>query len=358
MQHLQSSFRMPSVIMAAAILIVLAGMKYASSFISPLLLAFFISIILSQPVQWLVRRRVPLWLSIVIVLIAAFSFFFGMGQIIGSSFASFSQHAPDYAAKLNALSNNIFLFLNQQGIHISQAQLGHLFEPGKVMNTTATIIGELGGFLGNTLLVFFIIIFLLIEEKSFTLKATMIMGLRGESATFLHTIGNNIRHYLSIKTVISLMTGILIWIGLLIIGVDYAIVWGLIAFMLNYIPTIGSIIAGVPAVLLAVIQLGVGGAVWTLAVFLTVNIVIGSIVEPRMMGKGMNLSTLVVFISLIFWGYIFGTIGMFLSVPLTMAIKIIMEQKPSTRWVAVLLGTENEAKNEMKEEQTHPATKT
>jgi predicted PurR-regulated permease PerM len=139
--------------------------------------------------------------------------------------------------------------------------------------------------------------------------------------------------------------------ALLIIGVDYPLLWALIAGLMNYIPNIGSIIAAVPAVLFALIQLGLGGAVWTLGSFMLVNNVLGNFVEPRIMGKGLGLSTLVVFLSLIFWGFIFGTVGMFLSVPFTMTIKIILEQNEKTKWLAIILGTPDEAKTYLQQEE-------
>jgi predicted PurR-regulated permease PerM len=137
----------------------------------------------------------------------------------------------------------------------------------------------------------------------------------------------------------------------LIIGIDYPLLWALIAGLMNYIPNIGSIIAAVPAVLFALIQLGLGGAVWTLGSFMLVNNVLGNFVEPRIMGKGLGLSTLVVFLSLIFWGFIFGTVGMFLSVPFTMTIKIILEQNEKTKWLAIILGTPDEAKAYLQQEE-------
>ena len=161
---------------------------------------------------------------------------------------------------------------------------------------------------------------------------------------FLNIIGDNVRHYLGIKTLTSLLTGALIWVGLTLVGVDYAIIWALIAFLLNYIPNIGSIIAAVPAVIFALVQLGLGGVIWTTIIFVAVNMIVGNAVEPKMMGKGLGLSTFVVFLSLLFWGMIFGTVGMFLSVPLTMTIKIMLEQYPDTKWIAILLGTEDEAR--------------
>ena len=159
----------------------------------------------------------------------------------------------------------------------------------------------------------------------------------------MNVIGDSIRHYLSIKTITSLLTGLIVWVCLAIIGVDYAIIWGLIAFLLNYIPNIGSIIAAVPAVVFALIQMGLGGALWTTVVFVAANMIVGNAIEPKMMGKGMGLSTFVVFLSLLFWGFVLGTVGMFLSVPLTMTIKIMLEQNPKTKWIAIILGTKEEA---------------
>ena len=347
---LSSKETSPFVILAA-IIIILAGMMYASSIVAPFFLALFVSIILSQPVQWLVRKRVPLWLSIVMVLLGGIGIFIGMGQIIGSSLSSFTNDAPRYAESLNAMATSFLQFLQEQGFDISEEQLGDLLDPGKIMSVTAGILGKLGSVMGNTFIVLFIVLFLLLEDQSFAYKAKVLTRGPGESVDFLNQIGKNIRHYLSIKTVISLITGVLIWICLVIIGVEYAIIWALIAFLLNYIPTIGSILAGIPVVLFALVQLGFGGALWTLGVYIAVNTVIGNIVEPKMMGKGLGLSALVVFLALVFWGFILGTIGMFLSVPLTMALKIILEQNDRTRWIAVLLGTQQEAKMLMKDEE-------
>ena len=187
-------------------------------------------------------------------------------------------------------------------------------------------------------------IFILAEMNSFGVKARVVEKLHGNSLDYLNKIGKNIRHYLTIKTVISLGTGVFITIWLLVIGVDYAILWGVIAFLLNYIPSIGSIIAAVPTVLLALVQLGPMGMLWTAIGYLAVNTIFGNVIEPKVMGEGLGLSTLVVFISLIVWGFILGSVGMFLSVPLTMTVKIMLEQKEKTSWIAMLLGTEKEAR--------------
>ena len=182
------------------------------------------------------------------------------------------------------------------------------------------------------------------KYKSFMLKGELVETIFGNSLEYLNKIGVSIRHYLSIKTYISLFTGFIIWIWLYLIGVQYAVLWGLIAFLLNYIPNIGSLLAAIPTLLFSLIQLGIEGMIWTGICYLVVNTVMGSVVEPKVMGKGLGLSTLVVFLALIFWGFILGPVGMFLSIPLTITIKIILEQNKKTKWIAVMLGTEKETK--------------
>ena len=143
---------------------------------------------------------------------------------------------------------------------------------------------------------------------------------------------------MAIKTLTSLATGIFVGIWLAILGIDYPVLWGLVAFLLNYVPNIGSIIAAIPAVLLSFIQIDMFHALFAALGYVIVNIVIGSVIEPRVMGRGMGLSTLVVFLSLVFWGWVLGPVGMLLSVPLTMILKIALEHNEDTRWIAVLLG--------------------
>ena len=327
----------------AAFIIIIAGIMYAQSMITQILMALFISIICAQPITWLQKKKVPQGLAITIVFIGIIAVFIGFGELVGASLSSFSEDAPKYEQNLREMGKTIFQFAHDNGIKISTDEMTKLFDPSKVMSITAGFLGQLGGFMGNAFTIFFLVLFLLMELDSFSIKTNAIVKGSSGSLAFLDTIGNSIRHYLSIKTMTSLLTGALIWISLAIIGVDYAIIWALIAFLLNYIPNIGSIIAAVPAVLFALVQLGFGGVIWTTGVFVAVNMVIGNVVEPKMMGKGMGLSTFVVFVSLIFWGFMLGTVGMFLSVPLTMAFKIMLEQNPRTKWMAILLGTQGEA---------------
>ena len=216
-------------------------------------------------------------------------------------------------------------------------------DPAKIMQYTAQIFGQLSELMSREITFLFLTIFLLTEIESIPIKLKVIAKSTGTSLSHLEKIGDSIRHYLSIKTLTSLITGVLIAVCLAIVGVDYPILWGLVAFLLNYIPNIGSIIAAIPAVAFALIQLGFVGALWTIVIFVAVNMGVGNVLEPKLMGKGLGLSTFIIFLSLIFWGFVLSTVGMFLSVPLMMTIKIILENNPQTKWIAIMLGTQDDA---------------
>jgi AI-2 transport protein TqsA len=331
------------VVLVAAFVIVIAGVIYAKSIITPFLLALFISIICEQPVSWMEKRKIPRWLALIIVILAMIFLFTGFAFIIGGTISSFSGDLSKYEASLTTISDSFFKYLRDNGINVPHDQIFNLLQPAKILEITAGALNKLVSMMGNTFLIFLIVLFTLTEFSSFHVKAKAILIGSDRSISYFSTILQNIRHYLGIKTLICLLTGILVFVALMIIGVDYPLLWALIAAIMNYIPNIGSIIAAVPAVLFALVQLGLGGAIWTLASFMVVNNVLGNFVEPRIMGRGLGLSTLVVFLSLLFWGFIFGTVGMFLSVPLTMTIKIILEQNEKTKWISIILGAPSEA---------------
>jgi len=332
------------VVKVAALIIILAGVMYAKSIITPFLLALFISIICAQPISWLEKKGLPRWIALILVIFGLISLTSGFAFLIGGTLSSFTGNVLQYESTLTKISNSFIQFLNDKGVKIEKDQVSGFFQPARILGFTASAVNELLNMMGNTFLIFLIILFTLMEFGSFSDKAKAILSSSDEAISYFSTITQNIRHYLGIKTLVCLLIGIFIYIALLIIGVDYPLLWALIAALMNYIPNIGSIIAAVPAVLFALVQLGLGGALWTLGSFLLVNNVLGNFVEPRIMGRGLGLSTLVVFLSLLFWGFILGTVGMFLSVPLTMTIKIILEQNEKTRWISILLGTPAEAK--------------
>ena len=332
---------------AAAFVVVVAGMREAESIVVPFLLSIFIAIISAPPLFWLERRGLPRWLAMLIVIGVIIAGGIGATAFASTSIQEFSRNLPDYKARINAQAIPLIEWLSTKGIDVSTSNYARYFEPSIAVELAANIFNAFGNVLTNAFLIFFTAILILLETASFPRKFRAIARDPDHTLDRFAVFRENMKRYLVIKTIASLGTGAAIGLWLAVLGVDYPVLWGLLAFLLNYIPNIGSIIAAAPAVLFAAIQLGPGAALWSAVGYLVVNIVVGNVIEPRFMGRGLGLSTLVVFLSLVFWGWALGSVGMFLSVPLTMMIKIALDSRPDTHWISVLLGPEGAAADEL-----------
>ncbi len=322
----------------AAVVIVLAGIKAAAVIVEPFLLSIFIAIIFAPLFGWLNRRGLHEAISLSLVMVAIVAVIALMGILVGSSAQDFSNNLPLYHERLSQQFNTLVSHLETWGIDVPREELGALFDTDRIMQFAAGSLKSLGGMLTNGFVILLTVVFMLLESTQLSEK---IDEADGEKDTIKHLdkIIEKIKKYMMLKTVVSLLTGFLVWCILALFGLDYAVLWGVLAFFLNYVPNIGSLIAAVPAVLLAIVQLGFGSALWIALGYVIINTVVGSVLEPRIMGKGLGLSTLVVFLSLIFWGWLLGPVGMLLSIPLTIMAKIAFDAQPNTRWIAIMLGT-------------------
>jgi predicted PurR-regulated permease PerM len=327
------------ILVAGAFVVVVAGMKAASSLLGPFLLAMFIAVIAAPPLGWL-RRMLPGWAALVIVILGIVAVGGLVGVLVQGALAGFSANLPEYQERLGALSADTVGWLGALGLDVPEQALNTWFDPAKAMGIAGDLIKGMSGVLANALLILLTVIFILFEATSLPAKLQAALKRPDESTERLRYVMDSVNRYMGIKTLTSLVTGLLVWLILVALDVDFAILWAVSAFLLNFVPTIGSIIAAVPAVLLALVQHGFDTAALVALGYVVVNTVIGNIVEPRVMGRGLGLSTLVVFVSLVFWGWVLGPVGMFLSVPLTMALKIALDANPDTRAIAIMLGPE------------------
>lgn len=325
-------------ITAASFVILVAGMRAASSILVPFLLAMFVAIICAPPLFWMQRKGVPNPLAVLSILIGIISLGLLLAAFVGTSLNDFSSALPVYQERLSEKTAAFISWLRGLGIEVSSQVLTDYFNPGKAMKMAANTLAGLSGLLTNIFLILLTVVFIMLEASGFPQKLRSALNDPEEALGRFRTFTENVNRYLALKTLFSLLTGIAIWIWLAILGVDFALLWGLVAFLLNFVPNIGSIIAAIPAVLLALIQLGMSSALLACLGYVVVNVAIGSIIEPKFMGRGLGLSTLVVFLSLVFWGWVLGPVGMVLSVPLTMILKIALESNDETRGIAIILG--------------------
>jgi len=325
-------------IVMASVVIVLAGIKSASVIIIPFLLSLFIAIVLSPLYNYFKSKGIADILSVTLAIAVFILFLAFVAKLIGTSVHDFSVNIDTYTQKLSGYYQLIATYAASLGIAISTDDISNLINMKQAMKFATSIIQSMGSMFTNGFVIILTVVFMLLESQYFVKKVEFTDG-HQETMAHIETIFSKIKNYMVLKALISLLTGAIVWISLSFLGTDYAFLWGVLAFMLNFIPNIGSIIAAIPAVLITLVQLGGMSAFIVVILYTVINVVIGSIVEPKVMGKGLGLSTLIIFLSLLFWGWLLGIVGMLLSIPLTIMAKIIFDANQNTQWIGVLLGT-------------------
>ncbi|WP_439240981.1 AI-2E family transporter [Lonepinella sp. BR2474] len=328
------------IFVSAALVIILAGIKVSSVIVVPFLLSLFIAIICSPLIRFMTKRHVPHWLAIALLLLLILLVFFFLVGLINGSAQEFTQSIPQYRQLMTARLNDIQAIAQKWHIPFSvkpDAIVKH-FDPSSVMNFASSLLMNFSNVVSNAFVLILVVIFMLLEAPTAKHKFALVFSRQdGEEENHLERVLESIIGYLGVKSMMSLLTAVAIWTLLTIADVQYAILWATLSFLFNYIPSIGSIIATIPIILQTFLLNGfTTGFVVTISV-IVINVSIGNVLEPRIMGKKLGLSTLVVFLSLLFWGWLLGTVGMLLSVPLTMALKIALESSPSTERYAILL---------------------
>ncbi|GHC21679.1 AI-2E family transporter [Aidingimonas halophila] len=337
----------------AALVIIVGGMRAGASLLVPLLLALFIAVVCTSPVHWLHRCGLSLRLSVWVTLLVLGILISLLGLLLASSFTTFTDALPTLEEELNAFYLNLLRWLAQHGVSISPEQFSEWVDPTQATQLVPTFLSELGNMLIQSVVVALLVIFMLFETLNFRDKVSQALRDPGPSLRGFQQFSLTLKRYLAVKTVVSLITGALVWIACMVLNVDFPLLWATMAFGLNFIPNIGSVLAAIPPVILLLVT--PGGGVLQAAIlagaYLVINLVMGNLIEPRMMGRALGLSTFVAFLSLVVWGWIFGTVGMLLSVLLTMTLKIALESHPETRWIARLLGPAGEREERMQEEE-------
>ena len=326
---------------AAFVVLFLAGviLKLARPVLFPFFLALFISYIIGPALEFLTRRKVPRPVALIVIILVTFSLMYILGAVFYSSGKAFATQLPVYTEQFQSLIKKLEAshFL---GAKWNAATLLGTINVEKIASIAMSALGPFFGFLSNLFLVLIFLIFILAGrgrlrgkvERSFTPRQA------GKINEVVEKIDRQIQKYLAIKTVFCVINGLIVGIVLALFGVDFAIVFGFLAFLLNYIPNVGSTIATAVPIVIAFIQYGsVWRCLWILAIVVVLDNVVGNVLEPRFMGKGLGLSPLVVIFSLIAWGWLWGIPGMVLAVPIAAVIKIVCANVPSLRVIEVLM---------------------
>jgi len=373
-----SQFRASRLLLVtASLVIVVAGLRAIKPIAIPFVIATILGLISTPLVTWLEKRRFPRLLAILAAVFTNIAAVLLLVTLVGGSISAFTDSIPKYRQSLEKEVRDGLDWLESTGFALTdelewlQDYLAETQEetaeegapetdpepPAETGDSPTTIdirglvdavIGGALSFAGSALrgiaelatmavMIVFMLFFILLEAAGLPKKLELAFGLQEKGLARMSRARSEIQRYLRIKTLVSLATGVLIGLWVWLLGIDYPQLWGMIAFLLNYIPNIGSVVAAVPAVLLSMIEKGAGTTLLVILGYVAVNVVLGNLTEPHLLGRQLGISTLVVFLSLVFWGWVWGPLGMLLSVPLTMILKILLEHSQDLRWVAQLI---------------------
>lgn len=322
---------------AAALVVIVAGLKAAAVFFLPVLLSLFLTILSLPLFAWLRARRVPAGLAIALTMLVVAAILGVVGLVISLSVEDLTGKLPEYEAQVRQAARRGIDWLEARRIAVPDRISTEALDLGAVANVVGSTFRGVAAAVSAFLLVLLTMVFMLWEAVILPGKLQVAERRGPVNLERWRPIVQRVQRYLLLKTAVSLVTGaaagLLVWI----VGLDFALFWGFLAFLLNYIPNVGSVVAAVPPVILSGVQLGAGPTVAIAAGYLGINLLLGNLVEPALMGRGLRMSPLAIFLALVFWGWLWGPVGMILSVPLTVSLKIVFENTSSLRWIAALL---------------------
>lgn len=320
---------------AAFLVIVLAGIKFAASIITPFIFAIFLSIITMPIVNLLKRAKLPHSAAVVGNILFIMSIFVVIGQFFYGSIKTLSANAREYYTQFIARLNEIPQLSTLQEAGLTFDAIKENLSPQTFVGLGVDALGAFSSLSASLFLVLIITAFMMLEVDTIKKKVQKLSKKSKNVPGKIIDFTTSVRKYLIIKTAISVLTALIIGLGLYIMDVPHFVLFAVIVFFLNYIPTIGSIVAAFPAVIIAFVVVSPTTSLMVIALYMATNIGLGSILEPRLMGNNLGLSTLVVFSSLLIFGWLFGSAGMLLAVPLTMIVKIAADKSERWHWVSV-----------------------
>lgn len=327
-----------TLLLFASIVVIISGLRAASDIITPFLIATFISIVISPILSYFEKFGLNRALSFLIVIAILFT---SLGFICSSLITSFNKfliQLPNFQTKFLEIFGKFNDWVNSFDIDLN-SYLIDTMSSLKIFSTTGSVMKFTSTFIGKLVFILILTLFILLETNTMKKRLNYLYKIAPKASSFITKFIKDVKRYLAIKTLSSLTTGILIWLLLKMLGIPYAILWGAIAFVFDYVPAVGSIVASIPAIVVTLLTKNIVYAFLVTAVYLSVNMLIGNFLEPKFMQKGFGISPILVLFSLLFWGYIFGLTGMFLAVPLTMCIKIGLDQNQKTQIFSNLISS-------------------
>jgi AI-2 transport protein TqsA len=331
----QTSFLRVMLILAATV-VVLVGIRLSAPILNPIFFAVVLTLLFSPIYSWLKRRGLPSPLALVIMLVVIAAIFIALFFILGVSISTFSERVGFYTSQLNSQLVDLDALLERLGL--SNVDLRDVIKPSALTDVLGTILSGIAGFLSDLFLILVIMLFLLAEGPAMMDRLRAGTSGNNPQVERLTTIGRSVVRQFGLRAIVNLVTGAGVTVLLFFLGVDFPLLWGILTFFLSFVPYIGLVLAVTPAVVLALAEFGVSRAVLVIAGVIVINILAENVLSPMMMGRGLNISPTIVFLSFVFWAWLLGGPGAFLALPITLFVAVMFDTFPETRWLASLIG--------------------
>jgi AI-2 transport protein TqsA len=339
-ETITTALRQPSMLRVmvalAATVVVFVGMCLAAPIFNPILFALVLALLFSPIYAWLIRHRIPTPLALVIMLVGLSVLFLGLFFLLGVSIARFSGEIGSYTSKLSGQLDEIQNLTKSLGV--TTADLHKVLSPSALTGAIGTILSGVADFLSNLFLILVIVLFLLAEGPAMMNRLRASTGPEHPQVARLAVFGRNVVRQLGLRAIVNLVTAAGVVVLLLVLRVDFPLMWGILAFFLSFIPWIGLPLAVAPAVVLALAEHGLTSAVLVIVGVIVINVLAENALSPMLMGRGLSISPTVLFIGFIFWAWLLGGPGAFLAAPLTIFLILMLDTFPETRWLAAVMG--------------------
>ncbi len=323
----------------AGAVVTIAGMRGVADLIGPIFLALMLAVTVSPLTSGLRRHGTPVWLATTATVTVVYLVLLAIGGALAVSVARLVDMLPQYREQFATLRDQLVSGLGGLGISVPQlrdAVAGA--DPGNVIQLVESLVGGLAGLLSNTVFLLAVLLFMCLDTVGFPARLRSTTAERPQVVGALRSFAQGTRRYLLVSTVFGLIVAVVDTGLLWALGVPLPVLWGLLAFITNYIPNIGFVIGLVPPALLALLEGGTDLMLTVIALYCVVNFVIQSVIQPKIVGDAVGLSATVSFLSLVFWAWVLGALGALLAIPLTLFAKgLLIDIDPSTRWINTLL---------------------
>src|SRR5215212_2165047 len=339
-EALMITLRQPSflrvVLILAATVVVLVGLRLGAPILNPILFAVVLALLFSPVYSWLLRRGLPAPLALLGMLVLLTVLFLGLIFIVGGSISRFTERLGFYTTQLNGQVDSLDALIERLGL--SNVDVRDVVKPKALTDALGAILSGIAGFLSDFFLILVIMLFLLAEGPAMMNRLRASASTDNPQVANLTTVGRSVVRQFGLRAIVNLVTGAGVTVLLFLLGVDFPLLWGILTFFLSFVPYIGLVLAVTPAVVLALAEFGVSRAVLVIVGVVVINVLAENVLSPVMMGRGLNISPTIVFLSFIIWAWLLGGPGAFLALPITLFIAVMLDTFPETRWLASLMG--------------------